>query len=182
MFVYLAHTNYKVEKTSLPKEVISHINEYKNIKHKKISKLAWSILFNLLKNEFNAQLKDVKFSKNNKPYLKSKKIYFNISHSGNLIAIAINKKPVGVDIEQLIPRENCDLIAKRILNKTQLNKFNKSKNKQEFLTKVWSQKEAFIKSKDLSILNTKTLKNSKTDKIKSLKIIDKGNIYYLSYK
>ncbi len=48
---------------------------------------------------------------NGKPILEGHSLYFNLSHSGNLIVIALNDRyPVGIDLEQIKPRSFLNLV------------------------------------------------------------------------
>lgn len=182
--IYCLDIRNKTPLVKLPKEVISHINKYKNNEFKKISKLGWSFLFKLLKDKYHLNLvKDrVTFNKNGKPYLKSESLFFSLSHSLNLIAIAISSKDIGVDIEKLIPNEISNTLYKRILNKNQIKQYLKSKNKLDYLTKVWTKKESYIKNKGLSVLNIKSLLNININNVKTIEVFDcDNNKYYLSY-
>jgi phosphopantetheinyl transferase len=80
-----------------------------------------------------------------KPYYEGNGIYFNITHSFDVAAIAISDGPVGVDIEQLKARKYESILAS--LSQTEranIKSFN------DFLVN-WTAKEAFIKMKGLSI-------------------------------
>lgn len=74
---------------------------YISFKKDKTSNYAWNILYDELK-KYNIDLtkEDIKINKNGKPFI-DKNIYFNISHSKDLVAIAISDSEVGVDIEYL---------------------------------------------------------------------------------
>lgn len=97
----------------------------------------------------------IKTGENGKPYILSdKKIYFNLSHSGNLSLAVFSDKPVGCDVEYI---KDCSLreqnlkIAKRFFNSAEyeyLNSFRddeKNRYNEEF-TKIWVLKESFIKA------------------------------------
>lgn len=51
-----------------------------------------------------------------KPYLKNQFLYFNISHSADLVLIALARKPVGIDIEKLRDIEDYDRTAALFLS------------------------------------------------------------------
>ena len=50
---------------------------------------------------------------NNKPYFKSKEIFFSISHSNDIVLVAFNNKNIGVDVEFLCERKNYKAIMER---------------------------------------------------------------------
>lgn len=53
-----------------------------------------------------------------KPYAKDLAVEFNISHSGDMVACAVDDKPIGIDIEQIRP---IDLtVAKRVCTDEEL--------------------------------------------------------------
>lgn len=81
---------------------------------------------------------------NQKPYLKNHPLYFNISHSHNLVAIAIAPFEVGIDVEYM---------KKRDFRALSLHHFNKAiANKIEFY-KYWTAFEAGLKLYGESIFN-----------------------------
>lgn len=90
-----------------------------------------------------------------KPYAKDLPIEFNISHSGNIVACAVDDKPIGIDIEKIRP---VDLsIAKRICSFEEMcYLFGHDPEEQDFVYtanidilarffEIWTIKEAFIK-------------------------------------
>lgn len=111
------------------------------------------------------------FGKNNKPYLKNNEIFFNLSHTKNLIACAINSQEVGLDVE-LIKPINPNLMRKICTEEEYLVCCN-SKNR--FLTffEIWTKKESFVKLNSGDIfssfkkINSLNLKNTQTFNLKS---------------
>ncbi|WP_338516069.1 4'-phosphopantetheinyl transferase family protein [Candidatus Legionella polyplacis] len=95
------------------------------------------------------------FNKNGKPFINYKHIQleFNLSHSYKISLLAIGKKyPIGIDIEFFFKR-NFNKIIKKILNFKELTIFNQisEKLKPTIFYKIWTQKEAFIKTFGLKI-------------------------------
>ncbi|KAA3617197.1 MAG: 4'-phosphopantetheinyl transferase superfamily protein [Calditrichaeota bacterium] len=102
------------------------------------------------------------FNKYGKPELvqQSEKIFFNVSHSGNLGLIAISDiAQIGVDVEKYREEMITGDIAKRFFSDLEVTEFlslNENEKLQGFFN-CWTRKEAFIKAvgKGLSIpLNT----------------------------
>jgi len=84
-----------------------------------------------------------------KPKLKypvGKKIDFNISHSGNLIAIAVSESgKVGIDVEKM--RKIDTRVARSYFSKQDLSYIaSDKKNQKENFYKIWTLKESYIKA------------------------------------
>ena len=90
-----------------------------------------------------------------KPYAKDLPVWFNISHSGDMVVCAVDERPIGIDIEKIRP---IDLkLAKRICTDEELNYlFAHAPTEQDFvyttdqglLTRffqLWTAKEAYGK-------------------------------------
>lgn len=80
-----------------------------------------------------------------KPYIEGHEdIFFNISHTHNVIAIAFSDNKVGVDIEKIT--ENSLEIAKRFFTEKE-NEYitNISIDPMKGFLEIWTKKEAFIK-------------------------------------
>ncbi len=127
----------------------------------------WSTLYSILKNEYQIKNFELSYNEYQKPYIKD--IYFNISHSHNMIAIIISNEECGIDIEYLNPNKDI----------TQLkNRFN-IENDEEFY-KQWTRKEAYLKKIGTGIKISSLFEE--VNGITSLKVQDNdGNYYYVSY-
>ncbi len=91
--------------------------------------------------------------------------YFSISHTENLVVCAVSDKPIGIDIEKVMPYS--DKLAKRITNDAEYNYINKNGEK---LTEIWTLKEAIIKRDGKGISAIKSIdalaeKNKISEKI-----------------
>ena len=75
-------------------------------------------------------------------FLKNNSAYFSISHSNNMVVVAISKDKIGVDVE------NIDKKVLALEKKYNLNKrFNSSNEKIEEYTKFWVENESRFKAK-----------------------------------
>ena len=97
------------------------------------------LLKDVLKNELNITNYELTFNKYNKPYLKNRNIYFNISHDKNTTVLVTSDKEIGVDIEYYTYKE---FEQQEIIN---------SNNKEYEFTRIWVMKEAFVKMKGQGI-------------------------------
>lgn len=129
----------KLPKGNLPGKILKHCEAYKNKQALFASKFAWLCLGKYI------DLKKVKFNKNGKPFLALNKKYFSLSHSFNKVAIAISDKPVGIDIESVMPISIVRVLAKRLLNEKELNEYFRARNPMVWFCKYWTQHEAYIK-------------------------------------
>lgn len=80
------------------------------------------------------------YNEHGKPYLRNNKYYFNLSHSGGYVVLALSDTEVGIDIERL--REKRTNVAKRFFCKEEYENILSSDKK--FL-EYWTMKEAFVK-------------------------------------
>ena len=94
----------------------------------------------------NFRLSDVQYPLTGKPFWKNDNFFFdfNISHSGNLILIAVSKTlKVGVDAEKV--RELKRLTFKKVMSSEELTQIHE---KPGLFFELWSKKEAVVKAAD----------------------------------
>lgn len=102
-----------------------------------------SILKNILKEDYEmkecpAILRD----EMGKPYLKGNPLYFNVSHSGEYLALVIAKEPVGIDIQETRPiREG---MYRKVVQAEERCLIGEDRER-DFL-RLWSLKESFVKA------------------------------------
>lgn len=127
--------------------------------------------------KFSIDNEDIEFLLNDygKPHLKGfDDFHFNISHSGEWIACAIDEKEVGIDIEKI---NHIELdIAKRFFTKNEyIDLINKpEQNRIDYFYDLWTLKESYIKARGMGLsiplnsfsfkkINEKILFQSKED-------------------
>ena len=86
--------------------------------------------------------------KNKKPELKSElnNIRFNVSHSGDLILIAISASEVGVDIERIETGFNYSEILKHSFSEQEINQIEHAYDSRGHFFRLWTRKEALTKA------------------------------------
>ena len=84
-----------------------------------------------------------------KPYLSGREdVFFNISHSGEMVALGISDKEIGVDIEKV--REFKDPLIRYVFNDTDIS-FAKNLPPKWAYTRLWTIKESLMKHSGLGI-------------------------------
>lgn len=78
-----------------------------------------------------------------KPYIKDNTFCFSLAHSGNIAMCAVSENDVGLDVET---KEKVKLsLSKKVFSELELQKFNSTESKSDFLIKTWTAKEAYLK-------------------------------------
>ena len=122
--------------------------------HKRLQHLAGRFLLQFLFPDFPYEL--IQIADTRKPYLPNEQYHFSISHCGDYAAAIVSSdKRVGVDIERITPR--IEGIADKFLHRSEEDFFNEDyfsflnqwnldhRVRLEFLTLIWSSKEALFK-------------------------------------
>lgn len=112
--------------------------EFKNAKG-----IAKKKLQSQLGRHLTKQIASVFFNENNleiivengKPKFKNSNLCFNISHTNNIVAVAFDTHPVGLDVEYMKERDF----------KTLFERYNINSNDKEMFYQFWTQYEASIK-------------------------------------
>lgn len=88
----------------------------------------------VLKREYGISDPAIVSDKNGKPALKDSPLFFNLSHSGGMIALAVGEEEVGLDIEE---RRERKLAALR-------RRLTPAERREDFY-RMWTAKEAYVK-------------------------------------
>ncbi len=85
---------------------------------------------------------------NKKPVLKfpQSKLHFNVSHTKNKVLIAVDKKPIGVDVECAENAIKAPIIGKKVLSIQEQFAIIQSENQRREFCLLWTRKEAFLKA------------------------------------
>ncbi len=151
--IYLIDVS-SIERSDLNR-CVDLINKYVDLKinyKKKQSVVAWFFLIRLLNKCLDKA--DIKFKQNvyGKPFLIEDKIFFNISHSSNMVVVAVSQKLVGVDVER-IANHNLN-IANRCFDKREQDYIFSVKDEQQIKKRfyvIWTLKESYLKFKGVGL-------------------------------
>jgi phosphopantetheinyl transferase len=81
--------------------------------HKEISYKAWYFLYTILLSKYKVNLLDSRiYYKKHKPFTKG--IFFNISHTSDIISVIISDKECSIDIELINDKRDINRISKRM--------------------------------------------------------------------
>ena len=140
---------------SIFNNLISYVSEEKatqikklyNNMDKKLSLYAQVAVKLIIQKEFGIDINQISIVNDDlgKPYIEEhENIFFNISHTHNVIAIAFSDNRVGVDIEK--EAKNSLEIAKRFFTDKENDYItNMSADPMKAFLEIWTKKEAFIK-------------------------------------
>ena len=171
-FENLERHNLQNYVNSMPTERIKKYHQYSSNKNKLNCLASYLLLwFALKQNNIIKNPPSFKYGANNKPYIaQNKNIFFNISHTSGCIICAISDDEIGADVEKIRPI-NLN-ISRKICTPSEQKLFNQSSNKSNFLLKIWTKKESYVKMKSGSIFSD----YSKTD------TTTLSNIYCFNHK
>lgn len=118
---------------------------------------------------------------NGKPDFAEGPYHFNITHAGNLVAVAIADKPVGVDIEPYVEwkegRYTRFFIAFSVGERERIAK---SPDPNRAIVEGWVRKEAALKQSGIGIAGFRALDGSKITPITEARVKDNNFLeYYL---
>ena len=119
-----------------------------------------SILSSCLINKLSKE--EVKRNENGKPYFENGP-YFNISHSGDYVMMAVSSKEIGLDIEENVPKDMTMLI--KLFNEAEAKMI---KEHADFYY-LWCAKESLIKCMGSSINKIKEIPSLPLNGLKTFK-------------
>jgi len=113
---------------------------------RKLSLAADMLVRDAISKELGIKKEEIVFetNENGKPYAKGLNIHFSLSHSGDLVFLALSDGPVGIDAEKM--RDvNLD-IANRMFTEGEKDYVFKEEEKvKERFFEIWTKKEAYVK-------------------------------------
>lgn len=122
----------------------TRLNEYSQQQNKLNVYCEYVLLKNLLKSiNIDLDKQTIIKTSSGKPIFDNLKIFFNISHNKDLVAVAISSNPIGIDIQAISPYNA--KVAQKYFNTDEFTAIEKSKNKDIQFTKYWTKYESMLK-------------------------------------
>ena len=139
--------NIDYDKSLFSDVVNQHIKRYKTPESFNQSYQTWRLLDQVTKKAFNTRVKDldISYSMRGKPVCKQ--YHISLSHIKGYVAVAVSEQECGIDIEQIIERQNIQKIANMLWG-------GDCKNLKEFY-ELWTHSEAAAKILDIPISQVK---------------------------
>ena len=131
-----------------PCERKAEIERCANSRVRKEKYFAWELLKNTVEEKLHIPFDSLCFEKSSSGKWVSDKIFFSISHSDGVAAVAVAQKNVGVDIESV--KRHREGIERQILTDAELCDLENipDEEKAEQVIKLWTKKEAYFKLLD----------------------------------
>lgn len=77
--------------------------------------------------------------------------FFSISHCRDALAVAVDERPIGIDVESI--RHADESLIRRTMNDTEQQLIFNSLSKDEAFIRLWTQKEAVLKMRGTGIVD-----------------------------
>ena len=140
----------------------------------------------LKKGLYNAGIKEytIRYGQFGKPYIEDKDIYFNLSHSEEMVMCTVSSAPVGCDVERVA---DIDLdIAKRFFYTSEYEMIAAAKDavgRRDLFFRLWTLKESFMKATglgmELALDSFRVIIDG--EKINVEQFVDRNNYYFREY-
>lgn len=119
------------------------------IKHpkEKLLSLGARLLLNYAMKHENINSYSIIYGEHGKPYLEDNPVYFNISHSENMVILTVSDSEIGCDIEYI--GSNVNNIAGKYFTDEENEYIDSSSDKVKAFFGIWTLKESFMKATGL---------------------------------
>ena len=173
--VYVEQFPFEIKnKTIFPKERQQEINNCKNEDVKNQKFFAWKLLERAIKQTIGKDISSLNFSKQGSKWV-CQECQFSISHSQNLVAVAVARNAVGVDVEL----KDLTRFEKMPQNKILFEEENKKQFSAEELNQIWTVKEAVFKQGQNSLFSPTKI-NTLQEKYATKEIASQNETFYLT--
>ena len=136
---------YEADLTRLPPQRYEKAMTYRFLSDRKRCVRAYMLLWDGLSREYgaeNAPLFD--FLSHGKPVLRGcPDLHFSLSHSGNAVLCALDRHPVGADIEMIRRRSPEHLLS--VFSDRERTSIEQAASPELCFTRLWTRKESYLK-------------------------------------
>ena len=142
---------------------------------------SWLMLKELMDERMQGLMDEWEYNEHGKPsftpsLLHSFTPYFSISHCKEGIAVVVDEKPIGIDIENI--RHVDEDLVQRTMNEREREQIQTDRD----FTRLWTQKEAVVKAQGIGIVSFEQLQNLLTPS-RTIETIEKEKyIYSIAYE
>lgn len=162
--VYVEKFPFDVENDKIvPPEREKEIESCSNLGVRSEKFYAWKLLEKALMRSLGLKLENLGATRNKNGKWECSSCWFSISHSGDLVAVAVSRKPVGVDIEKRDEARFTDALEDKIVTKREASTLRRLKEsgRRTALNTLWTKKEAVFKLDGAKSFRPKQIETSK---------------------
>ena len=154
---------YEADLTRLPPQRYEKAMTYRFLSDRKRCVRAYMLLWEGLSREYGAESAPVfDFGSHGKPVLRDTPgLHFSLSHSGNVVLCALDRSPVGADIE-MIRRHNLKHLLSVFSDRERASIEQAASPELQF-TRLWTRKESYLKLTGEGLTGTKALREIPTE-------------------
>ena len=154
---------YEADLTQLPPQRYEKAMTYRFLSDRKRCVRAYMLLWEGLSREYgaeNAPLFDI--LSHGKPVLRGcPDLHFSLSHSGNAVLCALDRHPVGADIEMIRRRSLEHLLS--VFSDRERASIEQAASPELCFTRLWTRKESYLKLTGEGLTGTKALREIPTE-------------------
>lgn len=144
--VYVARYPFPVEDDKIaPPMRRKEIDGCSNPKVREQKYYVWKLLESALMRSFGMKIDELNLRKTQSGKWECDACHFSLSHSEDIVAVAVSSKPVGVDIEKCDPSRFTDDFAVKIATQAERMEMSPLNEQGEALNALWTKKEAIFK-------------------------------------
>lgn len=179
--VYVSKFPFDLEDSRiLPKAREKEIESCSNTKVKQQKYYVWKLLETALMRSFGLKLANINIKKQDSGKWECDECYFSLSHSDDFVAVAVSRKPVGVDIEKLNPQRFTEALLEKIATVSEQDELNCSGDLlKTYLNILWTKKEAIFKLLGDKTFQPKSIESSKYSSL-TKKVQDENGQYFVT--
>ena len=142
--IYVAKIPENIAWNPLYPEVrAQEIENCKSAKVKKEKYCVWRLLEYALRRSYGIHAQKQHFTKDENGKWTTTDCFFSLSHCDDVVAVAVSRKPVGLDVEKISDR--MQKIKDKILTDDEILQYETQEDKLLYLTEKWTQKESIFK-------------------------------------
>ena len=154
---------YEADLGRLPPQRYEKAMTYRFVSDRKRCVRAYMLLWEGLSREYGIEAAPVfDFGSHGKPVLRDvPDLHFSLSHSGNAVLCALDRRPVGADIE-MIRRKNLEHLLS-VFSDPERASIEQAASPELCFTRLWTRKESYLKLTGEGLTGTKALREIPTE-------------------
>ena len=160
---------YEADLGRLPPQRYEKAMTYRFVSDRKRCVRAYMLLWEGLSREYGIEAAPLfDFGSHGKPVLRDvPDLHFSLSHSGNAVLCALDRRPVGADIE-MIRRKNLEHLLSVFSDPEQAS-IARADSPETCFTRLWTRKESYLKLTGEGLTGTKALREIPTEDTDSVR-------------